>query len=51
MWKIKGHTGKVSDDDGDAGDGGETEVVEGIEIADRLGEWRIPIYHRVLRLR
>lgn len=46
-----GVTGEVADDDGDAGEGGEAEVVEGVEIGDGLGERRIAINHGVLRLR
>lgn len=43
-------TGKVSDGDGDAGDGGESKVIEGVEIGDGFGEGRIAIYDWILRL-
>lgn len=43
-------TREVADGDGDAGDGDETEVVEGAEIADDCGEGRVPIYDWVLGL-
>lgn len=36
-------TGEVADGDGDAGDGGESKIVEGAEIADDSGEGRVPI--------
>lgn len=48
---MRDNTGEVADDDGDTGDGGEAEVVEGVEIGDGLCEWRITIYDRILRLR
>lgn len=44
------NTGEVADDDGDAGDGGETEVIEGVEVADHRGEWWVSIYNWVLWL-
>ena len=47
----KGRTGEVADGDGDAGDGEEAEVVERAEVADDSREGRVPIQHRVLRLR
>lgn len=43
-------TGEITDGDGDAGDGGESEVVEGAEIGHRLRERRVPVDHRVLGL-
>lgn len=46
-----GCTGEVADCDGDAGDGEEAKVVEGAEIGDGRGEGRVPVDHRVLRLR
>lgn len=44
-------TGEVADGDGDAGDGDEAAVVEEVEIGDGLREGRVPIHHRILRLR
>lgn len=44
-------TGKVTDGDGNAGDGDEAEVIEGVEVADDVGEWRVAIYYGVLWLR
>lgn len=44
-------TGEISDSDGDAGDGEESEVVEGAKVSDDFGERRVPIKHWVLRLR
>lgn len=43
-------TGKITDGDGNAGDGDETEVIESVEIADDFSEWRVPIYYWVLWL-
>ena len=43
-------TGKIAHGDGHASDRRETEIVQGAEIGDGLGERRVPIYHRVLRL-
>ena len=45
-----GVTGEVADRDGDAADGDEAKVIESIEVGDGLGEGRIPIYYRILRL-
>ena len=36
-------TGEVADGDGDAGDGDEAEVVEGVEVSNDSGERRVPI--------
>lgn len=44
-------TGEVADGNGDAGDGEEAAVVEEVEIGDGLREGRVPIHHRILRLR
>lgn len=43
-------TREVADSNGDTGDGDETEVVEGAEIANNSGEGRVPIYDRVFGL-
>lgn len=50
VWEGR-RTGEVANGDGDGGDGGEAHVVERGEVADHLGEGRVPIHHRVLRLR
>jgi len=50
VWDGR-RTGEVANGDGDGGDGGEAHVVERGEVADHLGEGRVPIHHRVLRLR
>jgi hypothetical protein len=47
----RGRTGEVADGNGDGGDGGEADVVERREVADHLSEGRVPVQHRVLRLR
>lgn len=49
VWEGR-RTGEVANGDGDGGDGGEAHVVERREVADHLGEGRVPIHHRVLRL-
>lgn len=41
-------TGEVADGDGNAGNGSETEVIEGVEIANDFGERRVSIYNWVL---
>ena len=43
LIRRRGGTGEVADGDGDAGDGGESEIVEGAEVADDSGEGRVPI--------
>lgn len=43
-------TGEVADGDGNAGDGDEAEIVEGVEVADDVGEWRVAINDGVLWL-
>lgn len=50
MEVKRDNTGEVADDDGDASDGGETEVIEGVEVADHRGEWWVSIYNWVLWL-
>lgn len=45
-----GVTGEVADGDGDAADGDEAKIIESIEVGNGLGEGRIPIYYRILRL-
>lgn len=49
-FEARLYPGEVADDDRDAGDGGETEVIEGIEVADHRGEWWVSIYNWVLWL-
>lgn len=46
----KGGTGEVADGNGNAGDGCEAEVIEGVEIGDGCSERRVSIYDWVLRL-
>jgi hypothetical protein len=36
-------TGEITDGDGNASDGSETEIIEGIEISDDGGERRVAI--------
>ena len=43
-------TEEVADGDGDADDGEEAEVVESVEVDDGLGEERVAVYYRILRL-
>lgn len=50
MEVKRDNTGEVADDDGDASDGGETEVIEGVEVADHRGEWWVSINNWVLWL-
>lgn len=41
-------TGEIADGDGNTGDGNETEIIEGIEVSDDGGEWRVAIDDWVL---
>lgn len=43
-------TGKIADGDGNACNGGETEIIQGVEVGNGLGKRRIPIYDGVFRL-
>jgi hypothetical protein len=36
-------TGKIADGDGNAGDGGETKVIESVEVSDDGCEWWVAI--------
>lgn len=44
-------TREIANGDGDASDGGEAKIIEGVEVADDRGERRIPIDDGVFRLR
>lgn len=51
MKEVRVLTGEVADGDGNAGDCDESEIVEGVEVADDFGEGRVTINDRVLWLR
>lgn len=51
MKEVRVLTGEVADGDGNAGDCDESEIVEGVEVADDFGERRVAINDWVLWLR
>lgn len=49
--EVRVLTGEIADGDRNAGDGDESEIVEGVEVADDFGERRVAINDWVLWLR